>query len=73
MIRYVTFDYENDSFWHIYSLEQEPDGADVSMTLLTVEAPLTEEWQARVQAATDAINEALSGLFTGATEERKKA
>lgn len=56
-MQYVTYDYEDDRFWHIYSLDQEPDGVDLPTTILTVEAPLTPEWERRIAKITDALDE----------------
>ena len=59
-MQYVTYDYEIDR-WHIYGLDNEPDTVDFgpSGSLMTITAPETSEWQARIQAICDAINAAV--------------
>lgn len=63
-MKYVTYDYEEpgepDNFWHIYTLDNEPDGVDFGgASVLTIKGPDTEEMQKAVQAIVSAIDAAI--------------
>jgi hypothetical protein len=64
-MEYVTYDYEEpgapDNYWHIYTLDNEPEGVDFGgATLLTIVAPETEEMRQAVAAICQSINAAIS-------------
>jgi len=63
-MKYITYDYEEpggpDNYWHIYTLDNEPEGVDLGEgTVLTIRGPDTEEMRKAVEAICIAIDAAI--------------
>lgn len=64
-VEYVTFDYEPDrgnevdGYWHVYSLDQEPEGLDLDSTIFTLRAPASSEMREAIEMVAAAIDKAV--------------